>query len=54
MTIHLRFIRIKKAEIGNFTQLSGPLSLNSTGKTVKKAITQDKNLLDQVRGPYFI
>lgn len=54
MTIHLRYIRIKKVEIGNFTQSNGPLSLNSIGKTVKKAITQDKNLLGQVREPYFI
>ena len=49
MTFHLRSIRIKRAGICNFTQSSGPLSLNLTGKTVKIAVTPDKNLLDLAR-----
>ena len=47
-TIPQRSIRIKRVVIGNFTRSSGPLSLNMTDKTVKKAVIRDKNRSDQV------
>ena len=48
MTIPQRSIRIKRVVIDNFTRSNGPLSLNMTDKTVKKAVIRDKNPSDQV------
>lgn len=53
MTIPQRSIRIKRVVIDNFIRSNGPLSLNMTDKTVKKAVIRDKNHSDQVIGGRF-